>query len=274
MKLRFNDRKRNLPIPEGFYYVDQDNYYIANLNEPNAENPETYLYSDSATSCIIVVVEGLDADSNPIVALTHLSRTARFETFFEIVKENFVGPVNIFAQGANPSDAGDSQTNSETLLAWIEENRTSTVSGEATWSIANVTLALGLGNPQKENRGTYGIDLVTMTVSNDSFDLTLSDRDPTGGLQILYCVFGLQVTPPVKLHHRGTPFTTDEINLLVAQANLPANNWVSFLYKTQAEILKLSSTPTCEVPWFYAEIRSAALYVKNHLAGQTRKMGA
>ena len=227
MKFKFNDRKRNLPIPEGFYYV----------------------------------------------ALTHLSRTERFETFFEIVNKNFVGPVDVFAQGANPSNAEASQTNSETLLAWIEKNRTSTVSGGATFSIKNVALALGLGNPQEDNRGTYGIDLITMTVSNDSFDLTLIDRDPTGGLQILYCVFGLQVTPPVGLHHRGTPFTTDEIKLLVAEANLLTNNWVSFLYKTQAEILQLSSTPTCEVPWFYAEVRSAALYVKNHLAGQMKKMG-
>ena len=264
MEFKFNDRKRNLPIPEGFYYVDQDNYYIANLNKPDAKDPEKYLYSDSATSCIIVVVEGLDADRDPIVAFTHLSRTERFETFFGIVKQNFVGPVNVFAQGANPSNAEASQTNSETLLAWIEDNRTSKVNNSATWSIANVTLALGLGNPQEDNRGTYGIDLITMTVSNDSFDLTLLDRDPTGGLQILYCVFGLKVTPPVKLHHRGTPFTTDEINLLVAEASLPANNWVSFLYETQAEVLKLSSTPTCEVPWFYAEVRSAALYVKDH----------
>jgi hypothetical protein len=262
MEFRFHDRKRNLPIPKGFYYVDQDNYYIANLNKPNANNPEQYLYSDSATSCIIVIVEGLDTDSNPIVALTHLSRPERFATFFEIVEKTFLGPVNVFAQGANPSDAAASQTNSEILLAWIEKNRTSAV--PATWSIANVTLSLGLGNPQKEDRGTYGIDLVTMTVSNDSFDLTLLDRDPTGGLQILYCVFGLQVTPPVRLHHRGTPFTDEEIRLLVAEANLPNNNWVSFLNKTQAEILTLSSTPTCEVPWFYAEVRSAALYVKNH----------
>lgn len=267
MRFRFNARKFNLPIPEGFYYVDQDNYYIANLNKPDVKNPEKYLYSDSATSCIIVVIEGLDAERNPIVALAHLSRSERFETFFEVVKQNFVGPVNVFAQGANPSNAEASQVNSETLLAWIEENRASKV-GKSTWSIENVTLALGLGNPQEDNRGAYGIDLVTMTVSNDSFELTLLDRDPTGGLQILYCVFGLQVTPAVKLHRKGEPFTADEINLLVAEAGLPKNNWVSFLYETQAEVLKLSSTPTCEVPWFYAEIRSAALYVKNHLANK------
>lgn len=264
MKFKLHEKKRNLPIPKGFYYVDQDNYLIVNLNNPNPENPEQYLYSDSATSCIIVIVEGLDAESNPIVALTHLSRTERFETFFGIVANTFVGKVNVFAQGANPADAQDSKTNSETLLAWIEANRTSQTGSDATWSIDDVTLALGLGNPQEDNRGTYGIDLVTMTVSNDSFDLTLLDRDPTGGLQILYCVFGLQVTPPVRLHHAGTPFTDEEILLLVGEANLPKNNWISFLYKTPAEILQLSSTPTCEVPWFFTEVRSAALYVKNH----------
>lgn len=266
MKFRLHDRKRNLPIPQGFYYVDQDNYIIANLNQPNAINPEQYLYSDSATSCIIVVVEGLDADSNPIVALTHLSRLDRFETFFGIVGETFVGKVNVFAQGANPSDAQDSQANSDTLLAWIDANRTGKAGSSAQWFIENVTLALGMGNPQEDHRGTYGIDLVTMTVSNDAFDLTLVDRDPTGGLQILYCVFGLQVTPSIRLHHAGTPFTTEEIALLVAEANLPKNNWISFLYKTPAEILKLSSTPTCEVPWFFAELRAAAMYVKNHVS--------
>lgn len=268
MKFRLHDRKRNLPIPKGFYYVDQDNYTIANLNKPCPTNPEQYLYSDSATSCIIVVVEGLDAESNPIVAFTHLSRPERFESFFGIVEKTFVGKVDVFAQGANPSDAQDSQTNSEILLAWINANRTSKTGAGATWSIENVTLALGLGNPQEDNRGTYGIDLLTMTVSNDSFDLSQLERDPTGGLQILYCVFGLQVTPPVRLHRAGTPFTDEEIGLIVAQANLPANNWVSFLYKTPAEILKLSSTPTCEVPWFFSEVRAAALFVKNHIGGQ------
>ena len=265
MKFNFHNKQSNLPIPDGFYYVDQDNYYIANLNEPAVGNPEKYLYSDSATSCIIVVVEGKNRRGDPIVALAHLSRTERFETFFEIVENNFVGPVDVFAQGGNPSNAEASQINSETVLTWIQANRTSKASSGASWSITNVTLALGLGNPQEDNRGSYGINLMLMTVSNDSFKLTMKDRDPTGGLQILYCVFGLKVAPVIHLHHRGTPYTADEINSLVAMANLPGNDWVSLLKKPQAEVLKISSTPNCEVPWFYEEIRQAALYVKEHL---------
>ena len=265
MKFNLHNKQSNLAVPDGFYYVDQDNYYIANLNEPTVGNPEKYLYSDSATSCIIVVVEGKNTRGDPIVALAHLSRTERFETFFEIVENNFVGAVDVFAQGGNPANAQASQLNSETVLTWIQANRTSTVSSGAHWSITNVTLALGLGNPQEDNRGSYGIDLTLMTVSNDSFNLTMKDRDPTGGLQILYCVFGLKVSPIIRLHHRGTAFTEDEINRLVAMANLPENNWVGLLKKTQAEVLTLSSTPNCEVPWFYNEVRQGALYVKEHL---------
>lgn len=259
MKFSFNDRLVNAPILKGFRYVDQDNYYIVNLNELDEVNPVSYLHSDSATSCIIVIVEGKDKNSNPIVALSHLSRTERFETFFDIVANNFVGPINVFAQGANPSNAEASKTNSETLLAWIAKNRNSNETG---W-IAEVTLSLGLGNPQEENRGTYGIDLTTMTVSNNSFELTLEDRDPTGGLQILYCVFGLKVSSVIPLHHTGSSFTSEQINSLVEYAY--AKDWTKILSMTQGETLaKYSSTPDCEVPWFYAELRQSALYVKEH----------
>ena len=77
MRFRFVTDEPTSILPEGFYYVSQDNYYIANLNSPDPGRPEKYLYSDSATSCIIMIVEGKDKSNNPIVALCHASRPDR-----------------------------------------------------------------------------------------------------------------------------------------------------------------------------------------------------
>lgn len=59
MKFKLIATSPKTDLPKGFYYVAQDNYYIANLNEPDKNNPEKYLYSDSATSCIIIIDEVL-----------------------------------------------------------------------------------------------------------------------------------------------------------------------------------------------------------------------
>jgi len=258
MKYRFVDNA-TIGLPDGFYYIPQDNYYIANLNEPNPDKPAIHLYSDSATSCIIVIVEGKDRKSNPLIALTHLSRKERFLRFFEIVGENFHGPVSVFCQGANPSFAAASKENSNTLLQWICRHRKK----QDACYIEHVTLSMGLGDPQVDNRGCYGIDLNTMVVSNRRYALTNQDRDPKGGVQTLFCVFGLEVEPKIVLPRAGQDFTDDQIKRLVDKAK--SENWTKILYMTQEEVLnKYSSTPQYEAPWFYSTLRESALFVKNY----------
>lgn len=265
MKFKFVNEKPKSDLPEGFYYVSQDNFYIANLNKPNPSLPEKYLYSDSATSCIIIVVEGKDKDSNPIVALTHLSREQRFLDFFRLVGQTFCGPASVFAQGANPPFADASVQNTATLLKWINENNKAICpSGQKpVWYIDQLTLSLGLGDPLQEDRSCYGIDLTTMTVSNQCFTLTDKQHDPTGGVQTLFCVFGLKVAPPIVLHKADLPFPKSQVDLLVQKAK--ENKWEDILYMTKDEVMsKYSSTPQYEVPWFYSSLRQSATFVKNY----------
>jgi len=277
MKIVHKNESIKDKLPEGFYYVGQDNYYIANLNKPNRSKPEKYLYSDSATSCVIIVVEGKDKDANPIIAFSHLSRTERFLKFFEIVAENFVGAVSVFAQGANPPAPAfssstctysyDALQNQQTVINWVNTHMyiPSANNTEAipSWYIEESSLSLGLGNPQQNHRSCYGIDLETMLVSNQEFQLTDLQRDPTGGIQVLYCVFGLQVTPQIILQHATTEFTSKQIRKLVEKAK--ENNWLNILQMTMSEVLnKYSSTPIYEAPWFYASLRESANFVKNY----------
>lgn len=261
MKFKFVHEKPKTDLPAGFYYVSQDNYYIANLNQPNSKHPEKYLYSDSATSCIIVIVEGKDKAKNPIVAVTHLSREQRFFDFFKLVDQTFWGPASVFAQGANPPSAPASIKNTTTLLTWIMAHKQETPS--SIWYADQVTLSLGLGDPLADDRSCYGIDLETMTVSNQCFTLTDQQRDPTGGVQTLFCVFGLKINPQAILHKADEDFPKDQVNLLVQKAK--ENKWESILYMTKDEVLnKYSSTPQYEVPWFFTTLRESALFVKNY----------
>jgi len=98
LKFKLDYGKERYEKPEGFLYVGQDNYYIG-TNDSDIK----YLYSDSATSCIIVIIEGTNKHGEPIVALTHLSRLERFKTFFNLVESHFYGEISVFAQGANPT---------------------------------------------------------------------------------------------------------------------------------------------------------------------------
>ncbi|MFX0557032.1 hypothetical protein ACOCEA_09540 [Maribacter sp. CXY002] len=264
-------------LPDGFFYIGQDNYFISNLNNPSVRDKH-YLYSDSATSCIIVIVEGKDKDSNPIIALSHLSRTERFLAFFKIVSKTFHGQVSIFAQGANPPQPAlknneytyTSLLNEKTVINWINDNifipSASSMDkndSKPNWYISQSSLSLGLGNPQLDDRGCYGIDLGTMIVSNEEFVLTPLQRDPTGGVQTLYCVFGLKVKPQIVLQLASQDFTPEQIKLLVDAAN--KENWVSILKMTKDEVLnKYSSTPQYEAPWFYESLRISAEYVLNY----------
>ena len=275
MKLSYSENPATKELPEGFYYISQDNYYIANLNSPNSDKPEKYLYSDSATSCVIVIVEGKDKNGNPIVALSHLSRTERFLKFFEIVAATFAGTTNVFAQGANPPSPGyssetnkysyDALQNQQTVINWVNDHMYVPSSGGTppNWYIEQSSLALGTGNPQLGHRSCFGVDLETMIVSNQEFELTSVQRDPTLGSQVLYCVFGLNVTPKIVLQHSTVPFNRGQIEALVTEA--VSQGWLDILGMTKDELLnKYSSTPMYEVPWFFGLLRESANYVKNN----------
>ena len=79
-------------------------------------------------------------------------------------------------------------------------------------------MSLGLGDPQQDNRGCYGIDLNIMIVSNQRYNLTETEQDPTGGVQTLFCVFGLKIKPQIVLVKADESFTREQIDLLVTEA--------------------------------------------------------
>ncbi|MEO0333032.1 MAG: hypothetical protein AAF223_15345, partial [Bacteroidota bacterium] len=131
------------------------------------------------------------------------------------------------------------------------------------WYIVQSTVSLGMGNPQLKDRGCYGVDLGTMIVSNHEYALSPLQRDPTGGVQTLFCVFGLKVQPQIVLPEATRSFTDEQIAALVAAAN--AENWTSILKMTKDEVLnKYSSTPQFEAPWFYESLRDSAKFVQRY----------
>lgn len=261
----------------GFYYIPQDNYYIANLDKPNAANPEKYLYSDSATSCIIIIVTGKNAAGESIVVLSHLSKPACFEAFFQLIADHFRGEVCVFAQGGNSpatfaSDKDeqaqefpvldDALRNLHIFNKWHVPN--TFPQKQETWYITRAALWLGTGNPLESNRDCFGIDLATMQVSNQRFELTETGRDVTGGLQVLFSIFGSDLNPPIAFRVSNTPFTQAQIKQLIAIAY--SYHWLEILDMDCTDILHyFSTTPQCEVPWFCQTLRQSAQYVKDHL---------
>lgn len=247
--------------PEGLYYIPQENYYLANLSHPSPKRPETYLYSDSATSCIIVIVTGSNRSGEPIVALSHLGSTPRFFEFFRIVSEQFNGPVSLYAQGANPPSNQASMRNTSTLLQWILQH--STASPESPWNISTCTLSLGQGIPQHNNQDCYGIDLKTLQPSNQRFALTNPQRDPTGGLQTLYCFFGMNIDSPIPLLRSDQTLPIHQEKQLVQKARL--HQWTNLLDVSDNILLnQLSSTPEYEVPWFVEVLKQSAEFVRDY----------
>jgi len=265
-------------LPENFLYVPQDNYIFCN---PETDNLD-YLYSDSATSCIILVLTGKDRSGNPLVALTHLSRQARFEAFIKMVDEKFSGAVSLYAQGANPSKpvpkgesfSYDALANIKILIEWVSQKSFIPTEGVAPPDVylEQVTLALGIGDPN-DGHGGYGIDVNPsskdyLTVSNKYFYLLPSDRDPDGGIQSLFCIFGMRTEmPSLVLHNVRDPFTDEEKSRLVALAK--ERKWTDLLKYNATEILhNYSTTPDYEPRWFVDNLIESAQYVQNFANGQ------
>lgn len=265
--------------PEGFLYIPQDNYYLADLAQVPKNEPIEYLYSDGATSCIIVIVEGQSRAKTPLVALAHLSKKESFHAFFELVNQHFVEDIVVYAQGANPpeehknesqqkdpeeleEDQQDSYNNTQIIQQWVIQH--SSIVESKGFYIREQVLALGKGHPLEANRDCLGINLQTRQVSNQRFTLTTKQRDEYDGLQTLFSLFGHELAPPLYLRSVDQPFTQEQIITLLYLAH--GYDWTNILSLDDEDMLYyFSTTPDCEVPWFCESLRQSALYVQKHL---------
>lgn len=251
---------------EGFFYVYQDNYCIVNLD--NLPDNRKYLYSDGATSCIILSIIGKDVYGNQLAALTHISRPMRFNYFFNHICPIFVGPVRLWAQGGNPPACEASIKNINALIKWlgdhsIERFESVECREKPSWFVEQVALSLGQGNPRCHNRGCLGIDLVRKMVTNTNFDLTLEQRDPTNGVQTLFVGFGMNMWPRVWLWNADKPYPKEIIDRLVSKAK--EDNWEKILEMDDEEILRrYSGTSKYEPSWFVPTLRRSAEFVENY----------
>ena len=259
MTITWTHEPPHTELPEGFLYVGQDNFYVG---PRNSEWPRC-IYSDSATSCIILILEGYGRDKQPLIALTHLSCAERFWAFSDIADQHFQGPVALFALGANPPGADSSKHNSRLLLDWIHRHqprRHAEIPRTSAWYFEQTTLALGFRVPEKERSGCAGIDAQTGIVSTQAYALTDAQRDSTGGVQTLFSIFGLMLDPPLVLHDATQDFSSEEIEELIHAAK--DAHWENIMQMDAGQIPNLfSSTPDDELPWFSDTIRASAEYV-------------
>jgi hypothetical protein len=262
-------------LTSGFRYIPQDNYIFCNPQSGKYD----YLYSDSATSCIILIVTGQDKDGLPLVALAHLSRVGRFKAFFDLVDEKFSGALAVYAQGANPAFpvkkgenySYDAMSNVITLINWVNEKSyiPDIESNAPEVYIQQCTLAVGSGDPN-EGFGGYGINVNSsdkdyMKVSNKYFNLKPTDRDPEKGIQTLFCIFG----DKDAIHNVEDSFTDEEKAILVENAMKPSKrtgkNWLAVLEEDVDKILdNHSTTPEFEPRWFVDTLIESAEYVRDY----------
>jgi hypothetical protein len=271
-------------LPKGFRYIPQDNYLFCNPKTAELD----YLYSDSATSCIILIIVGKDHDGKPLVGLTHLSREVRYKAFFELAEEKFKGGVAVYAQGANPPfpvSKGDSYSydavqNSEIVFRWISDkiHYPQDDIEMPSFYIEQCTVAVGSGDPNS-GFGGYGIDINPestnyLSVSNKYFHIPTEVRDPEKGIQTLFCIFG---TPRIDdgklnlvLHNVDEVFSEEEKEILVSRAN--SRDWSNLLELSENEVLdKYSTTPEFEPAWFVSNLIESAEFVKNYNLSTERK---
>ncbi|MCI8410692.1 MAG: hypothetical protein HFJ09_15770 [Lachnospiraceae bacterium] len=243
-------------------YVSQDNYYVADLSL----GKDIVYYCDSATSCIIIITVGYSEYCQKDVALiSHLSRPGRFDDYFSKVNILFNKDVDIYASGANPpypylrKDGTYDYTalrNAEQTVKWISSGRV---------QVRQVSLKFGQGDPSiyTNNLDCYSITCdkkSNIMVNNNRIYLTNEQRDPTKGVQTLFCMYG----NPMAIRLQTEEFSDEEIAALVQQAH--DNNFEGAADMSDEEILATySSTPEYEVPWFCDSIRQAGLFVKSYI---------
>ncbi|MDL2318747.1 hypothetical protein LJC74_06715 [Eubacteriales bacterium OttesenSCG-928-A19] len=224
------------------------------------------MYCDSAASCIIIIVTGATnafGSKREAIAISHLSRPGRFSAFFSIIKRYFTyGDLQIYAAGANPPEpyqktSGEydytARNNALQVMQWIDSIKD---------GVKQVSLRFGEGNPaiEKNNLDCLGISAHSLQTSNARITLTLDERDPTGGLQTLFCMYA----NPSLIRNQSKEFTDTQKTELVRIAH--GKSLHTYVNAKDEVILKtFSSTPEFEVPWFCDTIRQAARYVeKNH----------
>lgn len=260
------DRNANQPIDppkNDFKYVDQGNYVTVPLG--NSENI-SYLYSDSATSCIITIAVGLlDDGQTRGISLAHLDSPECIQSFFSILESNYRREIYFYAQGANPSDNQTSQENAQALQECL--NNIGSL-------IEETYLFLLEGNPTEDNRGDWGVNFLdqeNIIVTNQPYTLQLADRDPTCGAQSLYCIMRRQEQPPVQLRNALIPFTFKEVIELVDLAstyqkdpNDPQTAFTNIINLQNEAIRNMwSTTPEYEAEWFSDELKQAACFTLN-----------
>lgn len=242
------------------YYINQDNYYIADLS---TMSQKAVYYCDSITSCIVIIVVGKSSKEQKMkMIISHLSKPGRFEYFFKLVEELFeLNPVAVYAFGANPSIILDSTEenvslrNASQVLQWLSSNRL---------TISQLTLKLGEGNPSVYDNN---LDCCCFTwdgvskyeVSNTRYYINDLDRDPTNGVQTMFNMYG----DPNYVRLQSEPFTKEEIAKLVQKAREKGLDKAATM--SNDEILeKYSSTPEYEVSWFCEGNRQAGKFVQTY----------
>jgi hypothetical protein len=253
-------RDREPALPPGFFYVNQDNYCLVRTRS----SARRYLYADSATSCIIIILQGRDAAGDDVVLLTHVSEPRRIDALFRLVAATFVGPVAVRAQGANPPSAEASICNARSLMRWLSDHahrERAAGEPEPPWFFDRVHLAIGQGDPIEQELHAFGIDLDSGVVSNRALPLTVEQRDPSGGMQTLFSMFGHQIDSRLLLWDAEQPFPWPLQCSLVNAARKAY--WCRLAGMNDEEIRYVcSTTPTSELPWFAPALRISAKLVE------------
>ncbi|WP_169558424.1 hypothetical protein [Propionispira raffinosivorans] len=258
-------------LPAGFKYVGQDNYCIYDL-EAEKQTPYSYLYSDSATSCIIVIAIGESMkNGHKTVCMAHLSRLQRFDAFFQLMTKTLKQGVYLYAQGANPVSDSTTQTSTQNVII-LMQNLQSIINANSAY-FATLSISVGQGNPNC-GWGTYGVSVDAASAdylqpTNRYYELSNTDRCTAQGVQTLFCVYGLKtmnIHPEQLFILHNTDeleFPKNEIKTLVDRAI--ADDFTQICDMTDDEILtKYSSTPQYEAAWFCATMREAAEFANNY----------
>ena len=262
-----------LPPPEGMLYVDQANYALAPMFQASGIR---YLYSDSATSCIVLIGEGMNAQGQPTASLAHLDSPECIQAYFSSVLDaTYRGSVYIYAQGANPPDNDCSIKNANELLACLAAR----ASGYA-WNPLVSHMGLREGDPREKDRGDYGISIASEVpvVSTQPFALELDERDPSGGEQILYCIMRRHLPQPIQIRDARTTFppllVAELVEVAAKYRTNPSDPRTAFTYiidLTSDEVLRTwSTTPEYEAPWFSDELKQSCCYTRVYLARDPR----
>lgn len=251
----FKDNAQPILPPASLLYVAQGNYQTFEV----ADQP-LCAYSDSATSCIIVVLLRVWAHRTT-VTIAHLDSPACIAAFFQCMRDPSVIRYSIVAQGANPPSNTTAKENARALKLAVK-----------TLSIKDANLQLAAGDPRECNRGMLGVSYVpgqrAIKVSNQPYTLTLTQRDPSCGGQTVYCIMRRQEQPPVQIRDAGIDFTHTELVELAQialkfqkSANAPETAFTNIVNQSSEEILNSwSSTPAYEAPWFSDQLKMGAAF--------------